>query len=269
MPGSRSAVVTGLLALAASLLTAGPAHAAAPSNDDFDNATIITSVPYSGASSTVEATRAPGEDDPYCGGYDASVWWSFTPSADTTIVVDTAGSDFDTILSAVSGTRDALNWITCNVDSRYGSQSEVKLRVSAGTTYHFMVGGLEHATGAVVLNVLPALTNVTLTVDKRGTVDRHGRVTVHGSVTCDVTGVGFMDVTGLQSSHQFTAQSNDEPEYDCGPDVSTWYSGFYSTTGSSFMPGKLTVTWQTCAFDAYNVTVCANGEQTVTLVSSH
>src|SRR5947207_2691452 len=107
MPGPRSAVLTGLLALAAAMLTAVPAPAAAA------------------------------------------------------IVVDQAGTDFDTALTAVTGTRDALDVITCNTDSRYGLQSEIALRVSAGTTYHFMVNGYssEGVTGTAVLNVHEGASN--------------------------------------------------------------------------------------------------------------
>src|SRR4051794_24340747 len=104
MPGPRSAVITGLLVLAASLFAAGPAHAAAPSNDDFGAATVITSVPYSGTSSTVEATRAA--DDPSCGD-GGSIWYAFTPTVDAWILVDTA-SDFEPELAAVTGERGAL-----------------------------------------------------------------------------------------------------------------------------------------------------------------
>jgi len=126
--------------------------AAPPANDDFDNATIIGQFPFYDAISTSEATV--NVDDPYCVGQAVTVWYKFTAAANTTIVADTRGSSYDTTLSVYTGTRGALNQITCN-DDYYGLQSFVQFPTSAGETYYFMVSqfGTGGSGGSMVLTV--------------------------------------------------------------------------------------------------------------------
>jgi hypothetical protein len=80
-----------LAALAVALLGAPPAVAAPPANDDFDNAAAIVALPFEATQDTSEATRAA--DDPECiDGDGHTVWYSFAPSADVDVVLDTFGS---------------------------------------------------------------------------------------------------------------------------------------------------------------------------------
>lgn len=110
-----------------------------PPNDAFATADVAAALPFSATVSTVEATAAP--DDPSCFGNDASVWYAFTPVVSTSITADTFGSDFDTTLSAYTGTQGALTQLACNDDAGAGLQSQIRFAVSAGTTYYFMVAG--------------------------------------------------------------------------------------------------------------------------------
>jgi hypothetical protein len=55
-----------LVASAFFVLHAAPALAAAPPNDDFDNATVVAALPFTDTEDVSEATRAP--DDPYTSG---------------------------------------------------------------------------------------------------------------------------------------------------------------------------------------------------------
>jgi hypothetical protein len=56
------------------------AFAQAPGNDDFDNAIVISEIPFSDETNTVEATSAA--DDPICTGEGHTVWYTFTPDRD-------------------------------------------------------------------------------------------------------------------------------------------------------------------------------------------
>ena len=58
------------------------ARAAPPSNDNFANATVITSVPFADTVDITEATTEPGEPIANPGEVGRTVWYSFTPSAD-------------------------------------------------------------------------------------------------------------------------------------------------------------------------------------------
>jgi hypothetical protein len=105
---------------------------APPANDDFDSATVISALPFTDRVSTVDATTAG--DDPSCNGNEHSVWYSFTPTQDTPIRADTAGSDYATTLGVYTGSRGSLSEVACEP---FGGQ--VAFTASANTTYFFMV----------------------------------------------------------------------------------------------------------------------------------
>jgi len=127
------------------------ALAASPSNDDFANATVITSLPFYDNLDTGEATVEV--DDPYCAGQAATVWYKFTAEYDAIFVADTFGSDYDTTLSVYTRSRSTLNQIACN-DDYNGLQSMIQFPVSAGTTYYIMAGqfGSGGSGGSLVFN---------------------------------------------------------------------------------------------------------------------
>ncbi len=113
------------------------AQAATAPNDSFSGATVITSLPFSTTEDTSEATSDPS--DPSGCSSNGSVWFSFTPSSDMRLEADTLGSNYDTVLSAWTGTQGALNGVACN-DDFSGLQSKITFAATAGTTYYFMVG---------------------------------------------------------------------------------------------------------------------------------
>ena len=115
-----------------------PAFAAAPSNDDFDDANVISELPFSDAVDTTDATTA--DDDPDCFGQGPTVWYEFTPEEDVNVRADTVGSDYDTILSVYTGSRGDLTQIACN-------EERVQFEAVAGETYFFMVGAFGSGPG--------------------------------------------------------------------------------------------------------------------------
>lgn len=110
-----------------------------PDNDAIDNATNLTGLPYSASLSTVEATTAA--DDPSCEGNAASVWYAYTPPLTTWLTASTLGSDYDTTLSAYTGSPGALVSVACNNDTG-GPQSQVTFLAEAGVSYSFMAAGV-------------------------------------------------------------------------------------------------------------------------------
>ncbi|MGW4214084.1 PKD domain-containing protein [Lentzea sp. NPDC004789] len=149
MPALRS---RGLVALAAALLLGvfapGIAHAAPPANDDFDAATAITALPFTAEQNTTEATKAA--DDPYwCQSYDVrgTVWYRYTATRNAILRATSAGSDRDMILAAHTGLRGELRGVdgACSTGTRY----PMTFRVTAGTTYYFMISGYDSPGGAL------------------------------------------------------------------------------------------------------------------------
>jgi hypothetical protein len=110
-----------------------------PPNDAFGSASVAPSLPFSATVNTVEATAAV--DDPSCSGNNTSVWYAFTPVISAPLTVETFGSDYDTTVSAYTGTQGALTQVACNDDAGAGLQSQIRFPASAGTTYYFMVAG--------------------------------------------------------------------------------------------------------------------------------
>ncbi|MBW3645024.1 MAG: hypothetical protein KY441_05910 [Actinobacteria bacterium] len=168
---------------------------AQPSNDDFDSATaVVEPLPFTDSISTIDAT--PTADDPHCAGTGATVWYSYTPSADSFIEANTFGSDYDTTLSVYTGDRGALSQIACNDDAQ-GLQSSVTWEAVAGTTYHLMAGSYFGGPGGNLSFTVqqgeapppppppPTPLEIDVIVDETGSVDpRTGVATISGTVTC-------------------------------------------------------------------------------------
>jgi hypothetical protein len=150
MPHGRFAVA--LVAAALLCIHVPSALASAPANDDFNAATPIEVLPFHTSLDTSGATTAA--DDHSCAGASgASVWFTFTPTADVMVDADTFGSDYDTTLSAWRGTRGSLTAVACNDDSN-GVQSQIGFRASAGVTYFFMAAAYGYAGGNLVLSAV-------------------------------------------------------------------------------------------------------------------
>jgi hypothetical protein len=165
------------------------AIAVVPPNDDFASATTVTEpLPFTDTVDTTDATTDVTDPEPSCVGTSHTVWYVFTPSATTFVQVDTIGSDYDTTLSAWTGTEGNLSEVACN-DDFFGLQSQVLFEAEAGTTYYIMAGSfLDSPGGSLTLNVdvaPPPVLLDALTIDPVGRVrPRIGEATITGSVTC-------------------------------------------------------------------------------------
>ena len=139
--------------------------ACAPSlNDKFADAESLPNDSGMVSGSNTDATTEPGE--PAHSGYGPfhSVWcnWSEPTStmsiesaAGDVLLVDTHGSDFDTVLAVYTGTAvNSLTQVAANDNSGTGiDTSEVSFQFNPGVTYHIAVGGKTATdTGNVVLN---------------------------------------------------------------------------------------------------------------------
>ena len=122
------------MALAACLAgIAAAAAAAQPPNDDFDNAIVVGTLPFSDFQEASEATLAPDDPPSTCGLYSQyTMWYSFTPVSD--VEVDGAASYVSSV-HVYTGSRSALTQVACG-----GFQASVRFEASAGTTYHILVG---------------------------------------------------------------------------------------------------------------------------------
>jgi hypothetical protein len=148
MPSWRSSALAVAAVAVLGVFTPGVAHAAPPSNDDFESSTAIAALPFTVEQNTTEATKAV--DDPsWCQSYNvkASVWFHYTATEDAILRATSAGSDRDMIIAAHTGSRGDLSGVdhSCTTGRRYPAT----FRVTAGTTYYFMISGYDSPGGAL------------------------------------------------------------------------------------------------------------------------
>jgi hypothetical protein len=129
----RSSATVTMILLAVLALSTPTAAAAVPTNDDFDDATVITSLPFL---DSVDMTAATGDvDDPLW--YESTVWYAFTPATDMTIKIHASQSDFDPVVSVLTGSRTDLQLVAVWYS---WLDPALRLHVTAGTTYYLMAG---------------------------------------------------------------------------------------------------------------------------------
>lgn len=154
-----------LFALAATAFAALSAQAAAPANDDIANALIITEpLPFTHSVSTTDATVA--SDPVGCYAVTHTVWFSYTPTTTGYVVVDTFGSDYDTVLEIFHGSpEDLYSYYECSDDTGDGAQAGLVLWVNAEETIYIMAGsGNGSPGGNLVLHVNPPPTPPVVTM---------------------------------------------------------------------------------------------------------
>jgi hypothetical protein len=178
---------------ALTIVGAVPSALAQPPNDDFANATIVTEpLPFVDSVDTTDATVEPTDPEPSCVGTTHTVWYSYTPSADGRIGVDTFGSDYDTTLSAWVGEPGNFAEVACNDDTFDSVQSLIRFDVTSGVTYFIMAGSFFDSPGGnleLTVDVAPPPILEDLTIDPTGTVKPStGTAMISGTVTCSETG---------------------------------------------------------------------------------
>ena len=88
----------------------------------------------------------------------ADLWFDFTAPDNGLLRASTSAdsggfADFDTVLAAFTGDCDALVEVACNDDAGMTFQSEISVPVTAGETYHLVLGGFVGSAGDFGLNL--------------------------------------------------------------------------------------------------------------------
>ena len=126
------------------------------SNDNFADAAVVTGASGNTTGNNTEATMETGE--PYHAQWSSStetVWWSWTAPATGTAAFDTLGSDFDTVMSAYTGSSVSSLTLLSESDDAYPDSlpSRIVFQVAAAATYHIAVAGYDVGdTGDITLN---------------------------------------------------------------------------------------------------------------------
>ena len=236
------------------------AFAAAPGNDVFTGATVVSSLPYSNSINTTEATTDADDAqlNTFCGApaTDASVWYAVQGN-DSTVIVDVSASDYSAGVLVGTGTEGNLDIITCGPGA-------VAFYAAAGTTYYILAiddqlngDGLNGGTLNLSMYQIVSPTIDTFTVNRYGKVNtRTGVATISGTYSCNHS--DFMDVfvNARQPVGRFMILGSGE-FFDfntCDGTTHTWSAQIFPENGK-FAGGKtLTVSFATscgpleCAF---------------------
>jgi hypothetical protein len=157
----------------------------APDNDEIEHSRSIGAIPFSDTQDTTDATSA--SDDPFCYGQGPTVWYSFTPTTDVRVELNTFGSSYGATLSVYTGARGSLSQLACNAFSQ-GQGARVRFLAQANVTYQVMVGSYFNlAGGTLVLSAVPAPPPFTFDfqTDPQGSVvPSTGTATIRGTATC-------------------------------------------------------------------------------------
>ena len=147
----RIAFISALTALMAIIPAAALAQ---PSNDNFAGPTAVNSVPFEDSVGVFDATVEPGEPVEVCAPIANTVWYALTLDQAETLLVDTTGSGFDTVLAIWQGTDiNSLNLVKCVDDTSLGVESRALLAADAGETYLIQAGAFGAAPDGATLNI--------------------------------------------------------------------------------------------------------------------
>ena len=192
-----------------------------------------------------------------------SVWFKFTPAADTPVEADTLLSSYDTILTVVTGTTGSFTPVACNDNAGTGAaqvlQSQVFFNATGGTTYYFMVssvlgdGGITNfhlsltsPPGTANLTLAPSPT-VTFAATAVGSASAPQTITVTnngpGSVTLsniNTSGGNTGDFIGGQQATDCQDGHNNLPATVLALNASCVLHGQFTPTGTGLRQTTLT-----------------------------
>ncbi len=128
-----------------------------PGNDYFDARMPLTGGSITLTDSNLNAYFETPSEPLHAGNAGGkSLWWSWTAPANGTVNINTAGSNFNTLLAVYTGSAlNSLTPIASNDDAVPGSvlTSAVSFMATAGTTYQIAVDGFNSAAGNIALNI--------------------------------------------------------------------------------------------------------------------
>jgi hypothetical protein len=191
-------------------------------------------------------------DDIGCGagGTDqATVWYTLTLAAATSILVDATASDYAVGVNIFEGSADADNLVNC-------VEGAAVFDAAAGTTYFLMFADVDgDATNGgqlhVSIDVAPPPIEVSLTVDPNGKVNpKTGEATISGTISCSRTAdFGEVDVNLREPLGRFTIHGFGFDSLACEPTPTQWFASIAGDNGK-FGAGKATAEVSAFACDA-------------------
>ncbi|MDQ3871800.1 MAG: hypothetical protein M3301_09330, partial [Chloroflexota bacterium] len=250
-----------VLAGLAALVFVSLAGAAVPANDDVEQATDITSLPFATTVSLTEATAAAGDLD--CSGIDDThtVWYRITPQSDMRLglrTVNEAGSEVSTTVA--SGEPGSFTQLQCSF-----SQTQA-LDVTAGTSYYIQLATAGTEPGPVVDFSIVRVAPLTVEIAASRKVSLSGGVaTVSGTLRCSRTTPPGSETVVQGTLDQGATHGWLVPVHfasGCSEVPMRWRTTVQVLSGPGFVKGKASLVATGFACDAF---ICAEPDaETVT-----
>lgn len=129
-----------------------------PPNDDFANASVVTSLPFADNVDVTAAGLEAGEPAPSCafGGQTGSIWYAITPTRSGSLSASIPSASVNSVMGAYTGSSlGALKEVGCRQVGFFGG-GVMTFHADAGTTYYIQV--LTYGNGSLQfgLDVAPA-----------------------------------------------------------------------------------------------------------------
>ncbi|MFQ6171586.1 DUF6299 family protein [Oryzobacter sp. R7] len=188
MRTSRRLCAAALAALTIVGISAAPAQAAPPGNDTYPGAEVIATIPFTVSLDTSEATTDAddAELNAVCGApaMDASVWYSFTATADEAYLADARASSYSAGVFVATGSPGTFSVLACGPGG-------AAWQATAGETYSIVViddqidGGGNGGAMALTVDVAPPPPALEVTVSPTAQFDsRTGSALLSGTILC-------------------------------------------------------------------------------------
>lgn len=217
-----------------------------PANDDFMNAILISSnAGTSDPINTVLATSEAGEPEHDGSGGFNSVWWQYTAPDNGITLIDSFGSDFDTVLGVYTGSMvSALTTLLSNDDANGVIQSQVLLTTLKDVTYWIAVDGFYGEAGEAVLSW--AFYSDTFDIDHDGITDADEAIADSDAYNSNdwfrITGISSNTVYFNSSPNRqytlFGSTNLNEDAWEPLSDAQLGSGGMNSLSDSEYLPTK-------------------------------
>ena len=213
----------GTLRLAMTAEVFAPTATPAPASFDARaTARSIDAFPFSERIDTRQATVDP-QDPPTCRSQAGhrTVWYSFSIATVGEIKLETAGSDYDTLLGLYTGSIGALQPVACNDDARGATWSRVKLEIPPGQ-YFVQVASRAAAPRGASLQLTAQFRRIAPTATPTATPVVNGNDDIARALS-----LGQLPLETRMDTGRATTAA-DDPAPSCTnrsqPDASVWYT---------------------------------------------
>ena len=206
---ARTLLVAGLVA---ALLGPVEGRGQSPTNDKFVDRTPATGEVYTGQVDNTDASYESGEPNhgQFAGAtwLGKTVWWSWTVPSTGVAVIDTLGSEFDTLLAVYAGSSvGSLTTLAANDNADDStSRSSIRLPVTAGSVLQIVVDSTSatRSSGMVKLNIRLSKSEFLSKLDIQGPAATGNdifanRVSLTGT---NVSAVGYNTGAGYEGSSE-------------------------------------------------------------------